>query len=110
MKITKKLADKLIQESPSFRKFILDELINDDFTEDHDTLDDLVALAFAAAKEAKKPYSYPKIAAIKEVRKNSIKYKNEIMKRYPYSAHFHSNEVSLTWAKWFVEDFCGIKD
>lgn len=115
MQISKELADTLLKESPSFRKFVLAQAMSDSPRKDRKGLSSLAQIAIDTYVEAKgDPHRSPKIAAIKAVRENSNLFRDEILAAYP-DASFYTNDhptvehVSLTWAKEFVEKVCQCK-
>ena len=111
MQISKELADTLLKESPSFRKFVLAQAMSNQSREDNDPLQPLRDLAIDTyAKALVDPSRTPKIAAIKAVRENSNLFHDEIMTADPEALFTGpQNLVSLTWAKEFVEKVCQCK-
>ena len=98
MQITKTLASKLIEESPSFREYILNQLFN--FT------DELIEIIKQICERNK----LNKIAAIKELReysmKNIEKFKNS---SFPDITVFRSDNgteiIGLASAKKLIEQY-----
>jgi len=111
MQISKELADTLLKESPTFRKFVLTRAMSKQSREDNDPLQPLKDLAIDAYAKAKfEPMRSPKIAAIKAVRENSNLFHDEIMTADPEALFTgEENVVSLLWAKEFVEKVCQCK-
>lgn len=118
MQISKELADTLLKESPSFRKFVLAQAMSDSPRKDRKGLSSLAQIAIDTYVEAKgDPHRSPKIAAIKAVRENSNLFRDEILTAYPDASFYTSDKyntiavesVSLTWAKEFVEKVCQCK-
>lgn len=102
MQISKELADALLKESPSFRKFVLAQA----FDHGDRSLQGLAQIAIDAYEKAlADPNKTPTVAAIKAVRENSIEYIREIMSD-DADALFYDNKVGLKWAKKFVQDVC----
>jgi len=114
MQINKELADTLLKESPTFRKFVLAQAMSDSPRKDRKGLPSLAQIAINTYVEAMgDPRRSPKIAAIKAVRENSNLFRDEILAAYP-GAFFtvtgrDQPHVCLTWAKVFVEKVCQCK-
>jgi hypothetical protein len=111
MQISKELADTLLKESPSFRKFVLAQTMSNSARKDRKGLPSLAQIAIDTYVEAMgDPCRSPKIAAIKAVRENSILLRDEILTA-DSTAEFTGEEnlVSLWWAKEFVEKVCQCK-
>jgi hypothetical protein len=93
MKITKSLAQKLIEESPSFRQFVLDSLFFEDIENIRSDIRRIVE------------FSSDKIRAIKNVRQYSNDYQEQYRLAYPHHSFANSDCVCLTDAKRLVESF-----
>lgn len=93
MQITKEIAQKLIQESPSFREWIVDEMFN--------TPNNI----HAQVKDIVTPLRGNKIAAIRALRDFSVGKKSEFAKAYPlhHDYHVENDWLGLASAKKIVE-------
>ena len=111
MQISKELADTLLKESQTFRKFVLARAMSDSHRKDRKGLPSLAQIAIDTYVEAMgDPSRTPKIAAIKAVRENSNLFRDEILTADPEALFTgEENHVSLIWAKEFVEKVCQCK-
>ena len=110
MKITKDLAAKLLEESPSFRAHVLNIVCGFSIQEElgHSMLvEDLIDAAWGAAYDKKKEGKSGKIAAIKAVREYAILPRNipAMNEEFPQAIISDAQGVycTLAWAKDFVE-------